>query len=187
MANKYNIGHKFGKLTIIERWTEAPLNKNYNVTFYKCKCDCGKVKTYRSSNVTSGNTISCGCFRSEACRQRERNKNHPTHGIVLSYYKRNAKIRGLAWNLTSEKFTELITAGCEYCGRLPELRIFSGKEIHYNGIDRIDNNVGYESSNVVTCCSQCNWGKNKFSKHEFLDWIERVYKHSIKGGDASVL
>lgn len=45
-------GQRFGMLTVLEYE-----GNNY----YKCKCDCGNIKTVLSANLKSGWTTSCGC------------------------------------------------------------------------------------------------------------------------------
>lgn len=49
------IGDIFGKLEVIE---EDTIKNNYK--YWKCKCDCGNIISVRGTNLTSGNTTSCG-------------------------------------------------------------------------------------------------------------------------------
>ena len=50
----------------------------------------------------------------------------------------------------------------------------------YNGIDRLDNSVGYTKENCVPCYKMCNYAKNKFTMEEFLIWINRVYHYQTR-------
>ena len=50
------VGQKFGKLTVIE-----PVLPFYQ----KCICECGKIIVVETSNLTSGNTKSCGCYQKQ--------------------------------------------------------------------------------------------------------------------------
>lgn len=50
------VGQKFGKLTVIE-----PVPPFYQ----KCICECGKIIVVETSNLTSGNTKSCGCYQKQ--------------------------------------------------------------------------------------------------------------------------
>jgi hypothetical protein len=50
----------------------------------------------------------------------------------------------------------------------------------YNGLDRVDNNRGYEKDNIVPCCETCNKAKLQMSLGEFLNWIKRVYNYTFK-------
>lgn len=54
-------GQRFGKLTVIERAGTAPDRHAQ----WLCKCDCGAVRIIRGNELKNGNTVSCGCWRSE--------------------------------------------------------------------------------------------------------------------------
>lgn len=163
-------GKRFGRLLALRRIREN------GKTYWECQCDCGNLKRIALINL-GRNTYSCGCLRKDACRERERRKNHPTHGRVLSYYKRNAKLRNVPWNISVEDFTSLISGDCFYCGKPPKKRTLADNEICFNGIDRVDSKRGYEPNNVVSCCDRCNWAKNDMSFEEFFEWIASVWKH----------
>jgi hypothetical protein len=46
-----------------------------------------------------------------------------------------------------------------------------------NGIDRINNNRGYEEGNVVSCCKTCNRAKDILSVDEFINWATSVARN----------
>lgn len=54
-------GMQFGHLTAIEPTGEKH-RKDY---VWRCKCQCGKEVTYPATRLLTGNTISCGCVRTE--------------------------------------------------------------------------------------------------------------------------
>lgn len=54
-CNDPKVGNIFGKLTIIEV-KPSPTNG----CSIKCRCECGKIKWYRSNRITSGSVSSCG-------------------------------------------------------------------------------------------------------------------------------
>lgn len=56
--------------------------------------------------------------------------------------------RNHSWNLSKEQWLGLISKPCHYCNEA--LHIFG------IGLDRMDNNIGYELQNVVPCCVSCN-------------------------------
>lgn len=65
------------------------------------------------------------------------------------------KLRRINWELTFEEYTSLIFLPCYYCNN--EL----GEPVKRScGLDRLDSNIGYILSNVVSCCSLCNTIKN---------------------------
>ena len=58
-------GKRFGRLTVLEY---AGTGKGG--TFWKCKCDCGKITTILSHSLRSGRTTSCGCYNKEVTSKR---------------------------------------------------------------------------------------------------------------------
>ena len=55
-------GQRFGRLVVLEKDTKR---KTSCGSYWLCKCDCGKIKSCRSSSLRRGEIISCGCFRME--------------------------------------------------------------------------------------------------------------------------
>ncbi len=55
-------GKRFGRLIAIEP-TERRDSKGS--VFWKCRCDCGNETEVDENSLTSGNTVSCGCRKSE--------------------------------------------------------------------------------------------------------------------------
>lgn len=58
------IGHKYGRLTVIER-AKKPEGNNSTDAFWLCQCSCGNQVVVSGSRLRSGNTKSCGCLRSK--------------------------------------------------------------------------------------------------------------------------
>lgn len=85
--------------------------------------------------------------------------------------KQKAKARGKNWSLSKHETAALIVQNCSYCGSEPN---------PYNGIDRINSELGYDLQNTTTCCFTCNSAKGNKTVDEFQDWIEKAYKHNFK-------
>jgi 5-methylcytosine-specific restriction endonuclease McrA len=47
----------------------------------------------------------------------------------------------------------------------------------YNGLDRIDSNLGYSVANCVPCCTKCNYAKGNMTLLEFKEWLSKAYNH----------
>lgn len=75
---------------------------------------------------------------------------------------------GVGFQLTRRQFDRLVQENCLYGGESPD---------PLNGIDRVDNSIGYTQENCVPCCAQCNRAKSNLSKDVFLAWVTRVYLH----------
>lgn len=58
-THKSLIGQRFGKLVIIDEVR----NKDNNLFYCKCKCDCGNEIITRQSSLTDKSTNSCGCLQ----------------------------------------------------------------------------------------------------------------------------
>jgi hypothetical protein len=64
----------------------------------------------------------------------------------------DAEKNGKSFNLTLEDYTNLISQPCIYCDYELGTKVLQG-----SGLDRIDNTIGYELSNVQSCCMFCNY------------------------------
>lgn len=56
------IGQRFGRLVVIEKDNNR---KTKSGSYWLCQCDCGKIKSCRSSSLRNGDIVSCGCYRIE--------------------------------------------------------------------------------------------------------------------------
>lgn len=160
------IGTRFGKLVTVERADDL-----YGETAYKCQCDCGNViAAVSASNLRKGQK---GC---NICARRLL-KGEAGFNKLLGGYKAGAKKRGLAFELTKDEFRKLVTSDCAYCGNLPSsvAKARFGDFTH-NGVDRMDNDLGYVSSNVVPCCKWCNPAKQARDYNEWIAWLDQVAK-----------
>ncbi len=161
-------GKKFGKLTV-KSFSHL---HNYR-TYWNCICDCGKEVTCFAANLIKGNSQSCGC---------KRNKTHPNVYIarVINQYRNRSYVDyGCDFSISIEEFEKLILDNCHYCGKEPSNKL-SKVDFKYNGIDRLNSNLGYIEGNCVTCCKHCNIAKNTMTYSEFNDWIDIVYNFKNK-------
>ncbi len=94
----------------------------------------------------------------------------PKH--LRGLYIQSAKKRGISFAIPLNIFEKLINQECIYCGKSAITK--------RNGIDRIDNNKGYEIDNIVSCCFKCNQMKGKLSVEDFLNHIGRIIEYGIK-------
>ena len=167
-------GHKYGRLTVFER---AGSDRRHRSTWL-CRCDCGNEIVVKSNALRTGNTKSCGCLTREGnCKLP---KGEAAFNELFSRMQRNAKERGLKWQLTKAQVRYLTKQPCYYCGVVPEKSTdrprLNGDYI-YNGLDRTDNDEGYAIGNVVSCCEECNYAKRTRSVEQFRDWIVAAYQH----------
>jgi hypothetical protein len=53
----------------------------------------------------------------------------------------------------------------------------------YNGVDRVNNSLGYTKDNCKPCCKMCNKMKGTMSLEEFKSFIINAYNNLIKKED----
>jgi hypothetical protein len=188
-------GQCFERLTVIKF---SGTDKNQR-SRWLCKCLCGNEKIVGINSLKQGHTKSCGCLNKEKRTlwginntYRRKEKGRSGFNQLLNMYKKNANRRKLEFNISESEFLNLVQSNCFYCGKKPtnisynhfksstEKAIEHGKFI-YNGLDRLDNNIGYTIDNVVPCCKTCNTAKMQMTQQEFFDWIKQVYEYFIKG------
>lgn len=98
------------------------------------------------------------CFRSKfySCASRR-----------YSDYKYDAvKSRNLSFELTKEKYLEIVESPCTFCG-------YNLEDV---GIDRIDNAKGYSNDNCQPACTTCNFMKFDRTNEEFLRHAKQVWE-----------
>ena len=173
MKKIHELGNKYGKLTAI-----AEVDQHDYAASWLCRCECGKLCTVKGIYLRSGYVKSCGCLPvgSKPIENSGSAKNQ-----VYAIYKKSAAIKGVKFTLTFEEFLKITSLPCYYCGALPSnVKRAPGGDFTYQGIDREDNTEGYTRSNSCPCCSICNNAKGIKSNKEFLSWILKVYRYSIK-------
>lgn len=167
------VGHKFGRLTVIERSGST----TWGFATWLCRCECGKAPVVVGASLRSGDTKSCGCLHRELVSLPE---GEAAFNEMLRHMQSTARRRNYEWQLTKEQVHALTQQSCYYCGAKPNQGNYStvvnGAYI-YNGLDRINNDRGYTIDNVVPCCVICNKAKNTLTTEQFKIWIRRIYEH----------
>lgn len=95
----------------------------------------------------------------------------------INSIKNSAKTRGHQVTISKEEIADLITSPCTYCGRKSDYDTYKG----CNGIDRVDNSLGYVDGNCVSSCIYCNMCKNTRPVDVFRKHIINMYETFIKG------
>ena len=60
--------------------------------------------------------------------------------------------------------------------KVKQKKRLSSEVLKINGIDRIDNNIGYTKENSVPCCEICNKAKRDMSYNDFINYLKRIVK-----------
>lgn len=167
------LGKKFGKWLILKE-IEGQRDR-----MFLCRCDCGKEKTVFLASLVNGTSKSCG-------HAHDLPVGEASFRALYRYTKCNAGYRGVDFCLSLEFFRWITKQNCHYCGAEPS-QVYGKKRpaqkhqynglYTYNGVDRVDNNVGYLEYNCVPCCGNCNNMKSAWDVNEFKSWIVTVYNH----------
>lgn len=196
MAKQLNIvGLKYNSLTVLEQLpSKAYGKKESKKRMWLCVCDCGKKTQACTGSLRQGKVKSCGCLHSIASVKNSLKTRHmiikpnAAYTQIYNIYKRSAKDKNHNLNIDIEDFKKIITSNCFYCGIEPS-RLYHKTvvNIYYNGIDRVDNNKGYDMDNIVACCRTCNVAKNNQTKDDFLKWVKRLTLHQLSQNNLEVL
>lgn len=195
------LNKRFGRLIITEITKERDY---YSNTIVKCICDCGNEKFCSFNVLKRGSIKSCGCLKKDqksetyiiakqktklTCIKKGLWKDPKLRSAQLTY-----KHLYSDGDISFDEFLVLSQQNCFYCGKEPSNRTtcystktrgltkerFDNSYFIYNGLDRIDNNLGHIKSNIVPCCKTCNYGKRIMSQNEFFEWIKTIYNKHFK-------
>lgn len=175
-------GKSFGLLKVVE--TKLVCTKRGNRKICTCICECGEVVERRADGFKSGRISSCGCYNKitilKAVDKITLNGPQSAFNSLFSSYKKEASKKKYFFGLTEETFKELIDSTCFYCGKKPKQVSKSGGSTDnytYNGIDRLNSDLGYIKSNCVPCCKTCNYMKRTLSPSSFIKHISKIYNY----------
>ena len=88
----------------------------------------------------------------------------------FGYYKANAKKHGYEFALSFTDFMVFWQKPCIYCGdSIPTI-----------GLDRINNQIGYISSNITACCAICNYMKRGSSVKDFINQCRIISSRGVE-------
>lgn len=175
-------GYKFNRLTAIEPIESL---KNRGI-LWRCICDCGKETFVPAGELKSNHTKSCGCYKLDILKKRNK-EILSKHGMArTSEYK--------AWNAMKTRCkpnahcrNNYYDRGIRVCDEWSKkdgfIKFFDCVGFKPNSLcslDRIDNDKGYEPNNVRWASSkEQNSNKrkskslSKFTNDELLNEIKK--------------
>jgi hypothetical protein len=151
-----------------------------------CCPTCNEVRVTKSHNKKDKR-----CKQCYSASQRLAPNANSTYKVLIASVKSGAKKRGIAYELSFDQFKDIVQDNCFWCGEKPASKNPKGERMPTipapaNGIDRIDNSIGYIYTNCVASCQVCNVAKNNHTEQEFLAWIEKIYKFKFLGIEGEV-
>lgn len=177
------IGRVYGQMEILAVTHRDPKNPHHY--WVSAKCSCGTIKPVRLSGLQSGGIKSCGCV-GKAARAAANTGNtrariafgENAKNTLYKNYVRYAAERNLEFALSLNEFLDITAQKCFYCDVEP-YHVKAPKHAHgayvYNGVDRVDNSIGYIASNCVAACRPCNSAKNAVTKQMVFKLFHRLF------------
>lgn len=148
-------GKRFGKLRAIKF-----AGSENGDGFWLCQCKCGVLKKFKTDNLRSGNTKSCGCFRE-------------LHGFCdTPEYRSWSAMLARCYNPNRDHYERYGGRGIRVCSRwrksFLEFRYDMGlKPSSCHTLERKNNDGNY-------CKSNCRWAtKSEQAKNRFIPERER--------------
>jgi len=129
-------------------WMKGSLD---SATFIK------RVRHIHSFYNSSGNTRHPECFPDAKC-------------VSYASYRSRAEKKELEFAITHDDYKSIILQDCYLCGK-------QSTETNINGVDRVDNDIGYNMENCKACCKECNHMKNDYDLGELLEKMEKIREY----------
>lgn len=178
-----------GRWHVLGRGKNRPRNRTWGgvekkigiggTAYYSCLCECGTIRDVQATPLRTGRTASCGCITRQL---RRAEYGESAFRQLLHSYKKSAESRGYLWGISRAEAVALFSAQCHYCD-LPPSSVYIPTRgngcFTYNGIDRMDNKLGYVAGNVVSSCPTCNRAKSGQRYEVFMSWMQGVKKRAI--------
>lgn len=95
------------------------------------------------------------------CFKNYRTRNYGDHLL-------NTKKREIESEIIDIDYYIIKSLDCYLCGK-------ETTNEHINGIDRIDNEIGYIDGNCLPCCGDCNYMKNKYELYKVIQKFYLTY------------
>ncbi len=139
-------GQRFGRWQVVRLHMKEPDRS----AMWWCRCDCGKEKPVSESNLKTGKTVSCGCFKNEV-----QSKRTTTHGMSKTpEYRTWTHMIDRCENPKCEDYPHYGGRGIKICERwrasFQDFYSDMGPRPRNHEIDRVRNEDDYKPDN-------CRW------------------------------
>src|SRR5579862_5632515 len=167
---------RFGRLTVIAKDGKVKQGK----TTWLCLCDCGATKVVVGSNLTSGNTTSCGCLHAQVMLHTHTKHGHGKQGQQSPEYD--------AWRAATKRCSNPSNPDWKNYGGLGVRNLFTDFEQFWktlgkrptpkHSLGRILDRGNYEPGNVFWQ-TQAEQSLAKKNNHSLLKWAAKTKEATI--------
>lgn len=175
-------GMVFGRLTVLERADDHVQESGRRRVRWRCRCSCGNEAIVGTDSLTSGSTISCGCYHME--RIQESNSIH--HESKTPLYAVWCGMKARCYNKNSQFYSYYGGRGISICDEWNNSYVAFRDWALSNGyskdlsIDRIDVDGNYcpENCRWIDCVAQANNRRsNRYftfndETHTLMEWSD---------------
>jgi len=157
------------------------VSRPYQMELGKKCTNCKEFKTldffHKHPLGKYGKNARCGeCANKITYEYRKKNDVSRRFNVRYSFARCNARKRNKSFEITFPEYEYVINKPCFYCDG------YFGKVQVCSGLDRIDNDKGYEFFNVLPCCKICNHMRNRhFSVEETRIMAQTIIALREKG------
>jgi hypothetical protein len=86
----------------------------------------------------------------------------------FSQYRNRAICLGLDFSISEFEYNDITKNNCYICGKLNSSK-------NENGIDRVDNSIGYILENARACCAECNYMKIDYNFDDMIRKFTQIH------------